>query len=103
MHTTTANLEKLLITRRRVEFFVLREKYGFTGFCRECRAERQFVSVEDAMDASEFTMRSLVGLVEEGELHFAESEKGLLMLCRHSVSKLAPQQSLEAAQPELQR
>jgi hypothetical protein len=86
----TAKLEKLLITRRRVEFFVLRERYGFTGYCRECSTERQFVSVEDAMNTSAMTMRALVGLVEDGELHFAESEKGLLMLCQHSVAGLNP-------------
>lgn len=79
------NRKKLLITRRRTEFFVLRRRFGFEHFCSTCGAESRFVSLEDAMLLSNLTMREIVRRADRGEFHFLESGGGFLVVCRKSL------------------
>ena len=80
-----ANTNKLLISRRRVEFFVLRRRFKFEQFCERCAEETRFVALEDAMLYSGLTMRELVRQADAGEIHFLESLGGHLVVCEKSL------------------
>src|SRR3982751_2998374 len=77
---------KMLITRRKLEFFVLRQRLGFDGHCTACGEERRFVSVEEAMSLTNTTMLSVFAAVNAGEMHYIESRAGVLMICENSLS-----------------
>lgn len=77
---------KVLVTRRKLEFFVLRQRLGFDGFCAACGEERRFVSVEEAMSLTNTTMLSVFAAVNAGEMHYVESRAGVLMICEDSLS-----------------
>jgi hypothetical protein len=80
-----AKPRKLLVTRRKLEFFVLRHRFGFDGFCRVCCEERKFVAVEEAMALSGTSMLSIFAEVTSGSLHHIESSDGMLMICSASI------------------
>ena len=79
------NAKKLLVTRRRVEFFVLRRRFGFEQFCDGCGTESRFVALEDAMLFSNLSIREIVRRADAGEIHFLESLGGYLVICEKSL------------------
>lgn len=79
----------MLLTRRRIEFLVLRRRIEFEQFCERCAAEIRFVSLEDAMLFSGLTMRELVRQADAGEIHFLESTGGHLVVCEKSLPEKA--------------
>jgi hypothetical protein len=76
---------KLLVTRRKLEFYILRHRFGFDGFCPVCREERHFVAVEEAMSLTNTSMLSVFAAVSAGEMHYIESHGGVLMICEESL------------------
>jgi hypothetical protein len=78
---------QMLRTYHRVEIFVARRRFAFERFCETCGRPSEFVSLEDAMDASDLSMREVVRLAESGEVHFAESLGGYLAICERSLPK----------------
>ena len=83
------NTKKFLVNRRRTDFFVFRRRIAFQFFCDECRTEREFVSLADAVSLADIKMRDIVRRVESGELHFLETANGHLFVCRQSLSEMA--------------
>jgi hypothetical protein len=77
---------KLLVTRRKLEFFILRQRFGFDGFCPLCCDERHFISVEEAMSLTNISMLAIFAAVSAGEMHYIESRGGVLMICEESLS-----------------
>ena len=77
---------KLLVTRRKLEFYILRHRFGFDGFCPVCCNERHFVAVEEAMSLTGTTMLDVFAAVNAGDMHYIESRGGVLMICEESLS-----------------
>lgn len=81
------NTKKMtLVTRRRQEFLVLRRRFRFNLFCRQCADETEFLSLDDAVLFSGLAMREIVRLAEADRLHYLESSGGHLFVCRQSLS-----------------
>ena len=76
---------KVLVTRRKLEFFVLRQRLGFDGICPVCRDERHFVSIEEAMSLTGDSMLSIFAAAKAGGVHYIESDSGFLMICETSI------------------
>ncbi len=77
------------ITRRRQEFFVLRRRLSFNLFCEKCEADGEFVMIDDAVLFSGLTTREIVRRVEIHEIHFVETARGHLFVCRASLKEEA--------------
>lgn len=58
-------------------------------WCDECRELVPMVRVEDAAALLAATPRAVYRWVEAGKLHFAESERGLVLVCAQSLAILA--------------
>jgi hypothetical protein len=82
------NANKVLITRRRFEFFVLRRRLKFEMFCPACGAETDFVALDEAVAISALTMRVIVRLSDAGAIHFLESSSGHLFVCQKSLPEM---------------
>ncbi|MBX7173734.1 MAG: hypothetical protein K1X72_22380 [Pyrinomonadaceae bacterium] len=63
----------------------------FLRFCDQCQTEQIFVSAEQATYLSKLTSRQIFCLVEEGTIHFFETEEGFLFICEKSLKKLSQQ------------
>lgn len=77
------------VTRRRHEFFVLRRRFKFNLFCQLCAADSEFVTIDDAVLFSGLTTREIVRQIETSELHFLETVRGHLFVCRASLMEKA--------------
>ena len=75
------------VTRRRREFFVLRRRFRFNLFCELCETDGEFITIDDAVLFSNLTTREIVCLVERNEIHFLETIRGHLFVCRQSLSE----------------
>jgi hypothetical protein len=64
---------------------VLRQRFGFDGFCPNCCDERHFVSVEEAMSLTGDSMLSIFAAAKAGGVHYIESDSGILMICETSI------------------
>ncbi len=84
--TMEVDTKKLLFTRRKIEFFVLRQRLGFVADCTQCGCERRFVSIEEAMAVSGTSMLEIFAAVTSQQLHYIESKKGVLMVCEASIA-----------------
>ncbi|MBS1795599.1 MAG: hypothetical protein JSS81_17215 [Acidobacteria bacterium] len=85
----TETAKKILrVSRRRDEFLIRRRAAEIRLFCADCAAERDFLSCEDAVCRAGLSTRAIVGLVEDGRLHFAESRAGQLFVCAASLADL---------------
>jgi hypothetical protein len=73
------------ITRRRQEFFVLRRRFRFDLFCELCGTDGEFVTIDDAVLFSGLSTREIVWLVETKKIHFLETNRGHLFVCRQSL------------------
>ena len=79
------NANKVLVTHRRFEFFVLRRRLTFQMFCAACGAGSDFVSVEDAVLITKLSTREIVRLADCDAIHFTESIGGHLFICCQSL------------------
>jgi len=82
----TKSTKKITAVTRRHEFFVLRRRVRFQLFCEQCRAEGEFVTLDDAVLFSGYATREIVRLAEAGGLHYLESSGGHLFICQNSLS-----------------
>ena len=82
----TKSAKKITTMTRRHEFYVLRRRLRFQLFCEQCNADKEFVSLDDAVLFSGLATREIVRLANEGELHFLETSGGHLFICQKSLS-----------------
>lgn len=54
-------------------------------WCAECAGQAQMVSVDEAAVLAGLSERTIYRRVEAGQLHFAESTDGLLLVCVKSL------------------
>ena len=81
---------------RRHEFYVLRRRLRFQLFCEQCAAEKEFVTLDDAVLFSGLAARELVRQVEDGRLHFLETSGGHLFVCQKSLKANQSAEFVEA-------
>jgi len=82
------------ITKRRIEITVERHRVltvrtrriSATGWCAQCGMKVQMVTAEDASRTAQVTPRTIYRWAEAGQLHFTESQDGLLLICLKSLS-----------------
>lgn len=55
-------------------------------WCNQCEAKVSLLRVEDASALVGVTARTIYRWIEAGRLHFAESDKGLVLICANSLS-----------------
>lgn len=55
-------------------------------FCSECEKEVEMLTLDVAANLSGISVRRLVRLVENGEIHFRENDTGNLFLCELSLN-----------------
>ena len=71
-------------TIRATEVYVIKRRQGSgCGVCGECASA--LVSLEDAVQLASVSSRTIHRWMEEGELHFAETSEGLVLLCAASL------------------
>jgi hypothetical protein len=71
------------------EIILVRRRRGaFRMWCNQCEAKVSMLCVEDARTVAETTSRTIYRWIEAGKLHFAESEKGLVLICAQSLASL---------------
>ena len=83
------NAKKITAVTRCHEYFVLRRRLRFQLFCEQCAADKEFVSLDDAVLFSGLATREIVRLTNEGELHFLETSGGHLFVCGESLRQAA--------------
>ncbi len=88
------SVKNLAAATRRHEFFVVRQRQRYQLFCEKCDADTEFVSVDDAVLFSGFATREIVGLVDNGKLHFRETTGGHLFVCQTSIGAIASEEFL---------
>lgn len=76
----TIETERLLVIRNRPQSVM---------WCEQCRDEVRMLTVDQA--ALRMKIRSLMiyRLVETGDLHFAENEEGILLVCLDSLEGIS--------------
>jgi hypothetical protein len=73
----TVKTERLLVMgqgRRRVEVW-----------CEACQAETRMIGVEEAALIAGLSQRTIFRWIEKGQLHFAETARGALLICLASL------------------
>ena len=80
----------MTITRRTVVRFETRKRAvvwaqggGVLAWCARCGAEVLMVTPDEAAALTETSARAIFRRVESGELHFVETDKGALLICRN--------------------
>ena len=63
--------------------------------CHICGDEALMLTVEEAAALARTTARSIYGCVEEGLLHFQETEGVMLLVCSSSVGDLAARRTID--------
>lgn len=82
----TKSTKKITAVTRRHEFFVVRRRLRFQLFCEQCAADKEFVSLDDAVLFSGLSTLKILRLVEAESLHYLESSGGHLFVCHHSLN-----------------
>lgn len=74
--------------------FVRRKRGAIRLWCSGCQEHVSMLPVEDASALVGTTARTIYRWIEAARLHFAESDKGLVLICANSlasaVSKTGP-------------
>jgi hypothetical protein len=70
------------------EVVAIRIQKVWMTWCADCHQRVRMISVVDAALATRQAAREIYRLVETGQLHFGEDEKGLLYVCFNSIQKL---------------
>jgi hypothetical protein len=81
------------ITKRRIEIIVEQHRFlsvstrriSAVGWCVPCGQKVQMVTAEDAARIAKVTARTIYRRTETGQLHFIESQEGLLLVCTRSL------------------
>jgi len=80
-------------TKRRIEIIVEKHRVltvrtrrvSAVGWCAPCDMKVRMVTAEDASRIAQVTQRTIYRWAEAGQLHFTESEDGLLLICLKSL------------------
>lgn len=83
------NAKKILITTTSREIFIVRHggQKTLRGFCPNCEREVEMLTLDEAVRVSGQSSRAIVRRVEQGSLHFAETDDGHLLICAASLEK----------------
>lgn len=80
--------KKLFLLREKREIWRVRiGKKVHTAMCPECRQEVHWLSGAEAAKVSDLPLGEIFRLAERGEIHFAESDVGLLVVCQRSLGE----------------
>ena len=81
------------MTKRRIEIVVEKHRVltvrtrriSAVGWCAPCGMKVRMVTAEDASRIAKVTLRTVYRWAEAGQLHFTESQDGLLLVCVNSL------------------
>ena len=80
--------------RRRMEIMVetreitiIRAAQSRRAFCEFCQAEVLMLAPDTAAALVQSTSRYIFRRIERGELHFSETGRGALLICRNSLER----------------
>ena len=82
------NSKKIFITTKTSEIFIVRRGRGkgIRVFCRECRAEVEMLSLDEAVSISTQNTRELISRIDAGAVHSIETGSGHLLVCQNSLA-----------------
>lgn len=80
-------------TKRRIEIIVEQQRslsistrrISAVGWCAPCGQKVQMVTAEDAAQIAQVNARTIYRRTESGQLHFIESQEGILLICTRSL------------------
>lgn len=75
---------EITIETRRV-LLVSSRKLNATGWCERCDRRVQLVTAETAARRGGVSTRTIYRRAESGQLHFTETQDGLLLVCANSL------------------
>lgn len=78
----TIETERLLVIRRS-------GAKNTRVFCPLCRDDSEMLTTDEAALIANTGSRAIFALIEQEQVHFAETERGLLLVCGSSLGKLA--------------
>ena len=80
--------KKILIETESHEIYIFRVygKSGIRGFCSECLAETEMLTLDEAVSLSSITALEILGSVRDGKIHSLETASGHLLICQTSIS-----------------
>ena len=82
--------KEIEVTVEKHEILILRRHRGpIWAWCSGCNACVDFLLTEDACSAAGVTARELYRWVEEGRLHFNETDQGIVLVCVDSLVRWA--------------
>ena len=83
----TTKAKKLLITTEKHEIFIMRLGTVETvfGFCAECGAEVEMLTLDSAVKVSGINGHRIVQRIASNQVHSIETANGHLLLCRKSL------------------
>src|SRR5258708_38360791 len=82
--TSTKRRIEIIVEKHRVLTIGTRRIAAF-GWCGPCGLRGRMVTAEDASRIAQVTPRTISRWVETGELHFTESQDGLLLISLKSL------------------
>jgi len=68
---------------------VRRRRQAGTDWCSGCGARVIMVTLDEATSVVRISSRAIVRMVETGQIHFVETDEGLLRLCFPSLLEVA--------------
>jgi len=83
-----SNAKKIVITTESHETFTLHihSRSKAFGFCRECNADVEVVTLEQAVWMKQIHTREMLRMVDEQAVHATETESGLFLICVNSIA-----------------
>jgi len=82
----TKRRTEITIERRRIVLLSKRRPVA-PAWCDGCAAQVKMVSPEEAALFAGVSSRTIYRRVETGQLHFMETQQGLLLICANSLSE----------------
>lgn len=76
----TIETERLLVIRNRPRMVM---------WCEQCRVEVRMLTVDQAALMMKIRSLMIYRLVETGDLHFAENDEGILLVCLNSLEAIS--------------
>src|SRR5688572_20194320 len=84
--------KKIRIETESHEIFIIRvtRKSDLRGFCGDCSADTDLLTVDEAVASSGVRTIDLVAHVRESKVHYLETVSGHLLICARSLAKVRP-------------
>ena len=81
--------KKIWIETESHEVFIIRvtRKSDLHGFCKECSADTELLTIDEAVASSGVRTIDLVGYVRESRVHYLETVSGHLLICARSLAQ----------------